>query len=116
MRRDVELAICKYLRDTGWKSTSATPGAYWMWEKTVTDIAYYKGDERHNRTWLVLEDDDLAWCRERVSRAQSGEPDEYADTHPPQVAIEAMILDAMEPMSEDERYSVLALASDFIEN
>lgn len=53
MRRDVEDAISTYLRQSGWTSTSATPGSYWMWKKTVTGIAYYIGDDRHNREWLV---------------------------------------------------------------
>jgi hypothetical protein len=56
MRREVADAVDDYLRKSGWEPTSATPGSYWMWEKTVSGLEYYPGGDRHNRTWLVPKD------------------------------------------------------------
>ncbi len=75
MRRDLEDAIHDYLRTTGWKATSATPGSYWMWQKTVTGLEFYKGDTAHNRDWLVPEDVAL-----RLQSYWDGH--EYSKNHP----------------------------------
>lgn len=62
-----------------------------------------------------LENGDLAFCRDQVNDVQQGQPGKYADTSPFQVELETSILDAMEAMSEQERYVVLALADGFID-
>lgn len=34
-REDLEYRVDAFLRERGWKSTSSTPGAYWLWEREV---------------------------------------------------------------------------------
>ena len=79
-QQELQYAIENYLRITGWTATSNTPGAYWMWEKTVTNLSYYKGDTRHNRTWLVSREDALRlqtyWDAEEYAHKH---PDEFED-------------------------------------
>lgn len=38
MSEQQEMAEEGYLRDTGWKETSSTPGCVWLWKKAVTWI------------------------------------------------------------------------------
>lgn len=62
-----------------------------------------------------LEDDNIAFCRERVTRKLAGDVGDGYAAEPELLAAETACLDALEPMSEDERYSVLAIQSGFIE-
>lgn len=62
-----------------------------------------------------IEDDHVRSCRENVSRIQQGKTEQYDDTDPEQISIEASILDAIEPMSEAERATVLAVYLGFID-
>ena len=64
--------------------------------------------------WNV-ENTHLASCGEEVREVQEGRPSICADTHPPQVALEAEILSALDAMTEQERYTVLALETAFSE-
>lgn len=36
-RMALEQAQYAYLKATGWRHTSTTPGSYWLWEKTLPD-------------------------------------------------------------------------------
>jgi hypothetical protein len=56
-----------------------------------------------------LEDDNLAFCRGVITRVRAGQPDKYDDTNPEQVAAEDECLTALEAMTEEERYSALAI-------
>jgi hypothetical protein len=57
-----------------------------------------------------LENENVAWCRANVTRILSGDIDRYDDAHRPQVELEAQILDAIEPMTERDRFNVLVKA------
>ena len=35
---DLQSAKDDYLRAHGWKSTSSTPGCYWMWRRSFADV------------------------------------------------------------------------------
>lgn len=40
LERRLEDFTRQWMRDSGWKTTSQTPGSYWMWEKEVEGRLY----------------------------------------------------------------------------
>ncbi len=67
---EAEQAKDDYLRAHGWKSTSSTPGCYWMWRRSFADV---------NERRLA---EHKAFCKRiKQEREQTPYPDEMlADT------------------------------------
>src|SRR5690606_30658274 len=61
-----------------------------------------------------IEDCNLEFCRQSITRIRAGSPEKYDDTTPEQVDAEDECLKLLEPMSLDERASSLALWDKFL--
>ena len=62
-----------------------------------------------------IEDENIAWCRERINRIRSGTIEQYDDTDPQQLEAEDACLKALEPMTLEERASALAIWDQFVQ-
>lgn len=61
-----------------------------------------------------IEDDNLAFCRRLVSNGGRLDDGTVVDDDPKQLKLEAEILDLLEPMSEDDRASALAIWEGYV--
>lgn len=64
-REQLEFKVDAFLRNRGWKSTSNTPGCYWLWERKLEDgrVALVNKElalsmERQFEAWRELEKDE----------------------------------------------------------
>lgn len=65
-RTDFDMEVAAYLRRTGWRDTSNTPGCFWLWERKLDD----------GRTVLVSQDMALrmaAWLESDEDEATGSE-------------------------------------------